>query len=120
MKFFDNLSDEKKKGFAGIVALRAFSGYSDRDRELCEYHIQAANEANKNFWDKFMQKNPDIQYRTLAMLGIGNPVRHVWINGPKTKKKSNMVMDVVRKRYPSAKLDDILFFIDINETKDLI
>ncbi len=56
-KFYSQLSNEEKKGFAGIVALRAISGYSDANKNMCEYFIGMANETNKHFWNPSIAKN---------------------------------------------------------------
>lgn len=118
--FYKNLSDEEKKGFADIVALRAMSGTPDSDKDMCEYHILAANEANKNFWHSSLKNHKELQYLTIARLGTGRPVKHQWIKGPVSKKVNNKVVEVLKRYYPTASNDEMKMFINMNTINDLI
>lgn len=118
--FYSRLSDEEKKGFAGVVALRAMSGCADFDRDMCEYAIQAANEANKDFWNSQLTKHPELQYLILASMGIGGKVRHEWIKAPTGKKVNAKITDTLRRYYPSASIDELLMFISMNDIDSLL
>ena len=118
--FYSRLTDEEKKGFAGVVALRAMSGCPDSDRDMCEYAIQAANEANKDFWNSQLTKHPELQYLILASMGIGGKIRHEWIKAPNSKKVNTKITDVLRRYYPSISNDEMQLFIDINDADSLL
>lgn len=118
--FYKNLSIEEKKGFADIVALRYMSTTADSNKELCEYHILAANEANKNLWHSELRNHKELQYLVLALIGTGRVMRHEWIKGPVGKKRNNKVFDLVKKYYSTASNDEIQMFIDMNTADDLI
>lgn len=118
--FYKNLSDEEKKGFVDIVALRYMSTTADSNKELCEYHILAANEANKNLWHPELSKHKELQYLAMALIGTGGVVRHEWIKGPAGKKLNNKVFNLVKKYYPTASSNEIQMFIDMNTADDLI
>jgi len=118
--FYKNLTDEEKKAFADIVVLRYMSTTADVDREMCEYHILAANEANKNLWHPELSKHKELQYLAMALIGTGSVVRHEWIKGPTGKKHNNKVFDLVKKYYSTASNDEIQMFIDMNTADDLI
>jgi len=119
-KFYESLSNEQKKAFAGIVAMRWMSVVSDKNQDLCEYHIQMINEAaNRHFWNSEMQKHPGLQYLLLAVSGIGQKQRHQWIKGP-TKKNKNKTMKLLSEYYPTANVEELQMFFDMNDVDDII
>ena len=118
--FYKNLTDEEKKGFADIVALRAMSGTPDSNKAMCEYHIFAANEANKNFWNSALKDHKELQYLAIARLGTGKSVKHQWIKGPVSKKINIKVFDVLKRYYPTASDYEMKMFISMNTADDLI
>lgn len=120
-KFYSRLSDEEKKGFASIVALRVISGYTDKDIDMCEYFIGMANEANKHLWNPSIAKNhPELQYLSLALIGVGKKVRHEWIRGFTKKKKDNKALDILKKYDPLASDEELVMLFDINTEEELI
>lgn len=118
--FFSRLTDEERKSFSSIVALRAMSGSPDINKEMCEYIIFAANEANKDFWNPQITKHPELQFLILASMGIGSRVKHEWIKGPTGKKKNNKIMEVLHRYYPLVNDDELQMFIDINSIEALL
>ncbi len=120
LKFYSNLTDEQKKAFAGIVAMRWMSVVSDRDQDLCEYYIGMVNDAaNKHFWNSEMQKHPELQYLSLAVAGIGNTQRHQWIKGP-AKKNKNKTMQLLSEFYPTANEEELQMVFELNELEDIL
>ena len=118
--FYSTLTDDEKKGFAGIVAMRYLSNVSDKNRELCEYYLQIVNDAaNKHFWNSEIQKHPELQYLILANCGIGTSQFHQWIKGP-TKKKQNKVMLMLKEFYPTANENELQLFFDINSNEQIL
>ncbi len=119
-KFYSQLSDEERKGFAGIVAMRWLSSVSDKNRDMCEYHIQMVNDgANKHFWNPEMQKHPELQYLSLAVCGIGATQRHQWIKGP-TKMKQNKVLTMLSEFCPTASIEELEMLFNMNEIDGLV
>jgi len=119
-KFYSQLSDEEKKGFTGIVAMRWLSTVSDKNRDMCEYHIQMVNDgANKHFWNSEMIKHPELQYLVLAVSGIGTKQRHEWIKGP-AKKNKNKTLKLLSEYYPTANDEELLMFYDMNDMDEII
>jgi hypothetical protein len=107
--FYDSLSDEMKKGFAPLVAMRWMS-VPGTDGELGHYYIASANHyVNKNFFD--LSKHPKLQWllMTAAAPGLGNQ-RHQWIGMKKkestTKGKFNKVK-ILQELHPTYKQKDI-------------
>ncbi len=119
-KFYSKLTNEQKKAFAGIVAMRWMSVTTDRNKNMCEYHIQMVNEAaNKHFWNSEMQKHSELQYLVLAVSGIGTKQRHEWIKGP-AKKSKNKTMKVLNEFYPIANEEELQMFFDMNTIDEII
>ena len=118
--FFSRLTEEQKKAFSAIVALRAMSGSPNINKDMCEYAIFAANEANKDFWNPQIARHPELQFLILASMGIGNRIAHEWIKGPTNKKNNNKVTEVLRLYYPLVNSDEMQMFIDINSIESLI
>lgn len=118
-KFYSKLTDEEKKGFTGIVAMRWISVTSDVNKELCEYYVGAANEANKHFWNADIIKHPELQYLTLAIVGMNKKTRHQWIKGP-AKKKQNKIIQMLKEYYPTANSEELEMFFEINNIDDFI
>ncbi len=119
-KFYSQLSDEEKKGFTGIVAMRWLSSVSDKNRDMCEYHIQMVNDgANKHFWNSEMIKHPELQYLSLAVCGIGAKQHHQWIKGPARKKK-NKVLSMLAEFCPAANIEELEMLFDINDLDGLV
>lgn len=118
-KFYSKLTDEEKKGFAGIVAMRWLSVTSDANKELCEYYIGAINEANKHFWNADVAKHPELQYLTIAVAGIGKKIRHQWVKGP-AKKKENKIIQMLKEYYPTANNEELEMFFEMNDIDDFI
>ena len=118
--FYSRLSDEEKKGFSPIVALRAMSCAKDYNKETCEYIIQAANEANKDFWNSQLTKHPELQYLILSSMGLGMKIDRQWIKGPTGKSINSKIMDVLRRYYPTASQKELQMFIDMNDVDSLI
>ena len=117
--FYSKLTDEEKKGFTGIVALRYMSSVPDNGSDLSEYFIGTANEANLHFWNSEMTKHPELQYMLLAMCGLGTKQWHPWIKGPAKKKKSK-ILTILKKYYPTANDEELEFFLSINSKDELL
>lgn len=119
-KLYKNLSDEEKKGFADIVALRYMSCTETENKETIEYLIQASNGANKHLWNPALSKHPELKYLTLAAIGIGHRIKHAYIKAPMGKKRNMKVFQVLRNFYPTASLDELQLFLDMNDVDALI
>jgi len=120
--FYTTLTNEQKKAFAGIVAMRWMSCVPDYNKELCEYHIIVVNDcANVHFWNSEMQKHPYLQYLLLAVCGLGIKQRHEWIKGLLNKNKTkSKIRELIKKYYPTANNNEIDMFLSMNNQDDII
>lgn len=130
-KFYSTLSEEEKKGFAGIVAMRWMSSAPYSNQDDCEYHISAVNLiANNHFWNPEIKNHTELQYLLLACCGTGSDKRpqrapkwsktkHEWIKGP-SKKKDNKIIQMLKEYYPTANREELEMFFQINDIDDFI
>lgn len=117
--FYKNLSDDEKKSFAGIVAMRWMSSVTG-PKSFQEYHIIAVNEvANKHFWNSALANHPELQYLLLARAGTGQKMRHEWIKGP-SNKSNTKVYEFLKRVYPTANDDEYKLFLEMNTANDLV
>jgi len=118
--FYKNLSDEEKKGFSDIVALRAMSAVVSNNVDDHEYAIESINMANKHMWNPALKDHPELKYLSMAVAGLGKVVRHEFIKAPSGKKRNMKILDVLSVYYPTASLNELEMFFDMNSADDII
>lgn len=75
--YYDRLSDEEKKQYAGIVLMRYMSSGSDHNNGHAN-NIQMVNEiANIDFWSLY--KHPELQHLLFTVCANGKKQYHQWI-----------------------------------------
>jgi len=121
--FYDNLSDDEKKGFSPFLMLRyASSVQSDPDME--HYYIASTNHyANKNMLEKPLSAHPKMQWLLFTAISPGIGVlRHNWIKQKKkgtVSKSSKDITTMLMDLYPTMKLDDIEVLSNFVTKKEL-
>lgn len=106
--YYDSLTDEERKGFAALVAMRWLSVAGDG--ELGHYYVASVNHfVNKNFFD--LSKHPKLQWLLMATASPGmGAQRHQWIGmkkkEPASKSKFNKTK-ILQDLYPTYKQKDI-------------
>lgn len=117
--YFSNLTDQEKKGFAPIVAMRWLSAVKGSNLEN-EFYLNMTNElVNKHLWDSSLTKHPELVYKLMAACGIGSNKRHEWIKGFSKQKHSKFV-EFLKIYYPSASKDELNYLIEINSKEQLM
>lgn len=119
-KLYKNLSEEEKKGFADIVALRYMSCTETENKYIIEELIILSNGANKHLWNPALSKHPELKYLILATIGLGGEIKHAYIKAPAGKKRNIKVFQVLRNFYPTASMDELQLFLDMNDVDALI
>jgi hypothetical protein len=120
LKLWSKLSEDERKGFADIVALRYMSAVQTNDKDIIDYHIELANEfGNKHMWHPEIRKYPELQMMLLAMVGVGKVQRHEWMPKPKAQKK-NKVLEMLGEIYPTWKRDELELYFEINSEDELM
>lgn len=96
--FYEKLSDEQKKAFAPLLAMKWLSVVEDRSG-LSEYYICMTNElVNIGFWE--ITKHPELQWKLMAAVGSGSYQKHGWIPMAKSRKASNKLDKFFLSRHP--------------------
>jgi hypothetical protein len=118
--FYDNLSDEERKGFSAFMGLKWTASVA-ADKTVQHYYLASTNHyVNKYLFD--INRHPKLQWLTLVASSpdIGQQ-RHEWITS--VKKKSNKSIEDVKKRllviHPTFKKEDIDLLSTMVTKKDL-
>jgi len=118
--FYDNLSDDEKKGFSAFLGLKWGSSVNGGNILQHYYLVSMNHYANIHLFD--INKHPKLQWLSLASASPNNGIkRHEWLG---TKKKvSNKPKDDIKRRlmsiYPNYKEDDIEILSTMVSKKDL-
>lgn len=113
--YYNNLSDEEKKGIALVVAMRWASAVESDEKQ---YPLIANMVANIGFHDLY--KHPELQWLCLSLIGDGKPRRHKWIkSSKKTNIKSPKLYDLLRKKYPLASIGELEMMNEILTIDDI-
>lgn len=97
--FYSELEPDLQKQFSPLVMMRWFSSTTDSSPYV-DYMVQMTNEfVNVDFWS--LQKHPELQWRLMAVCGVGKKLRHNWIPMVK-KRKLSKLGSFFSEWYPSA------------------
>lgn len=92
-EFYQNLTDEEKKGFVPVVAIRWLSSLPDNN-PLKEYALLAVNDlVNNSVWS--LGKHPELLYLLMTVAGSGQKMYHPWIAGISRKTSSTPRFDAL-------------------------
>lgn len=113
MSFYKNLSDEHKKEISLWVLMRFMSS----SQSATEHHLMMVNDlVNHNFNN--LAKHPELQWKLLALCGLGRKQFHPWIAPPKGVKK-NKIEAAIISHYPLLNDDELELLLKINTREDL-
>jgi hypothetical protein len=102
--FLERLSEDERKSFTPLVAMRFASAVSTKAN--CDLNLFLVNQmANINFFD--IGDHPELQYKLLAATGMGYSQRHEWIPMAKTKRESSRLHDFLNEHWPDANSDEL-------------
>lgn len=114
MGFYNELNDEERKAFSPWLIMR----YASSSEYLPEHYLLMVNSfVNVNFSD--LSKHPELQWKLLALSGIGQTVRHTWLPPASKKKKRNKIGAEISKLYPHLKDDELDVFLKIHDSDEL-
>jgi hypothetical protein len=119
--FYDNLTDDERKGFSAYIGLKWGASVSGGDNILQHYYLASMNSyVNVNLFD--LNKHHKLQWLLLVASSPNFGVhRHEWIYPKKkpTSKSKNDIKSQLMKIYPSYKEDDIELLASMVTKKDL-
>jgi hypothetical protein len=119
--FYDQLTDEERKGFSPFLAIRYASSVSHDMPEVCEYVLHATNNrANPHFLD--LSDHPKLQWLLLTTTSMGlGPMRHSWIK-PLGGKKTSMdrAREFLSREFPGANRDELDIMLATNTHEEIL
>lgn len=112
--FYNNLDSDQRKDFSPWLAMRYASNVSG---DYSMYYISMVNDiVNKDF--SILNKHPELQWKLLAVCGIGTKQYHPFVPPGKRKKKSK-IQDLLAEIYPHMKISDLEMLEEINTKTEL-
>lgn len=101
--FYNNLNEEMKKAFSSWTAMRYASSCQGKS---AEHYLLTVNEFVNCDFSVFTKEHPELQWKLLAICGVGQEQYHPWIP-PGRKKGKNKIQAELSKVYPNLKNDDL-------------
>lgn len=112
--FYSRLDEEQRKAFSPWLAMR----YASSASGVAAYHylLMVNDIVNVDF--SLLKKHPELQWKLLAVCGMGSNQYHPYI-APGKKKKKNKIEKLLHERYPTLNADELELLIEINDTEAL-
>jgi len=112
--FYARLDDDQKKTFSPWLAMR----YASSASGMAAYHylLMVNDIVNVDF--SILKEHPELQWKLLAVCGIGKPTYHPYV-APGKKKKKNKLEKLLMERYPTLNKMELDLLIEINDTESL-
>jgi len=120
--FYDNLTEEEKKGFSPWLVQRYLSSAESANSGIIEHYLIMTNDiVNVNFSDI---KDPEMTWLLMSIVGIGKSIKHPYIApGGGKRKKKNAFKSWLSEQYPhldDQELDIWISNLDKKSAKDLL
>ena len=120
--FYENLSDDEKKGFSPWLVQRYLSSAESANQEIIEHYLIMTNDiVNTNFSDI---KDPEMLWKLMTIVGIGLSTKHPYVApGKGKKKKSNAFKQWLKELYPyldDQELDIMMSGFTKESAKDIL
>lgn len=110
--FYNRLDDDLKKAFSPWLAMRYASACNGA---YAEHYLLMVNDlVNHEF--TALNKHPELQWKLMALCGVGSNQFHPFLKPPK-KKGKNVVQAELSKLFPNLKEDE-LELLDAIHSKD--
>jgi hypothetical protein len=110
--FYDNLTDQEKKGFAPFVMVRWASSVNHPMPEMDEWWIKATNQRfNTDLLN--ISEHPKLQWlaATTTSPGMG-AMKHQWVGyKKKTGKSQNALRKFIVQQFPTLNDDEVVFLM---------
>lgn len=115
-QFYENLTEEERKGFAAWLVMRYLSSAESANNEIIEHYLIMTNElVNTNFSE--LKNDPELLWKLMSIVGIGKSVKHPYVApGKGKKKKSNAFKAWLHEQYNHLSEQEIdLWFSNITK-----
>jgi hypothetical protein len=106
--FYDNLTEDERKGLSPFLMLRYASVVDHSMPEVAEYVLEATNRrVNPHFLD--LKDHPKLQWLLLTTTSMGlGPMRHTWIKPLGGKKTtSDRICAFLSTEFPGLNQDEL-------------
>jgi hypothetical protein len=114
--FYNNLTDEEKKGFNPYTLMR-YTANTSGDPDLQEWFIERTNElVNKNYFN-FSKDHQGLLWKLYAATGTGIKTYHPYLAAGK-KGQANKIEKLLAELYPAMKMSDIKLWASQMDDKD--
>ena len=134
LNYYESLGVEERKAIAPLVLMRWLSVVSNENPNAEHYIIAVNDIVNVGFFD--LAKFPDLQWKLLAVCGVGSSQRHDWIKAPAkvvTNRFDNLILqlnpslnnlelELAKSKFTKAGLQQLCrdFAMEDNEIKPII
>lgn len=115
--YYNKFTEDQRKEFSAWLVMR----YASCTKDCAEHSLLMVNDlVNHNFTS--LGKHPELQWKLIAMCGVGTKMWHPFIR-PGRKKGKSKVQAVLAEIYPNYKLAELELVEKMNskaELKDLL
>jgi len=114
-QFYDTLSDAQKKQFSPWLAMR----YASNSSKNTEHYLLMVNDLVNNGFMILNKNHPALQWKLLALCGIGKRMPHEFIPPPRMQKGNNKIQNFLSELYPELKSDDLAVIEKVHTLSEL-
>jgi hypothetical protein len=112
--FYSRLTKDQQKAFSAWMAMR----YASSATGTAAYHYLLMINDIVNVEFNTLKHHPELQWKLLAVCGIGSPTYHPWI-APGKKRKKNKVEQFLAGLYPLLSHNEIKMLAKLNTREDI-
>lgn len=103
--YYDNLTEEERKGFAPVVLIRWLSTLSDNNSSQA-YALIATNDLVNLGLFQLQKNHPELVWKLMCVAGTGKKQYHQWIPNKKHSSKTPLLDQFIQELYPLANQDE--------------
>jgi hypothetical protein len=110
MNFYENLSEEEKKGYVPLLLMRYMSSLPSQNAQCGDAVIMVNDLVNVGHWE--LTKHPELQHKLMCITGLGRRQNRPWISKRKNvaTKKLN---EFFKQQYPDVNEDELEILINM-------
>lgn len=121
--FYDNLTDEEKKGFSPWLIQRYLSSAESHTAEMIEHYLIMTNEL-VNVNHSVLKNYPDLMWKMMSIVGVGAKMKHPYIAPGKGKKKKGNAFKIwLHSQFPNLNEQELTVWFEMftkEQAKDML
>jgi len=102
--YYQNLTEEEKKGYAALVLMRYMSSLPSQNSQADLSVILTNDIVNVGFWE--LSNHPELQHQLMCVVGTGVKQHRPWISKKKTTNTPNLD-EFFSKIYPDVNITEL-------------